>query len=340
MGEQEKSKLKKPEVVVVTGASAGLGRAIAVAFGKRGATVGLIARGGAGMDGLEGAKRDVEAAGGKALILPCDVADHVQVEAAAQKAEDALGPIDVWVNDAMTSVFGPVKEIQPEDFKRVTEVTYLGQVYGTMAALKRMLPRNKGHIVLVGSALAYRGIPLQSAYCGSKHAIQGFADSLRAELLHDKTDVKLCMVQMPAMNTPQFEWVKNLLPNKPQPVPPIYQPEVAAEAVYWAAHHDRREIFVGLSTDIAILGNKLFPQVGDWYLGRTGFKSQQRPNQPKDQDAPNNLYEPLPGDRTVHGPFDDKAKNFSPQLWLSLNRKWLAAVGLAVAGAIYVGKKS
>ena len=340
MGEQETSKLKKPEVVVVTGASAGLGRAIAVAFGKRGATVGLIARGGAGMDGLEGAKRDVEAAGGKALILPCDVADHVQVEAAAQKAEDALGPIDVWVNDAMTSVFGPVKEIQPEDFKRVTEVTYLGQVYGTMAALKRMLPRNKGHIVLVGSALAYRGIPLQSAYCGSKHAIQGFADSLRAELLHDKTDVKLCMVQMPAMNTPQFEWVKNLLPNKPQPVPPIYQPEVAAEAVYWAAHHDRREIFVGLSTDIAILGNKLFPQVGDWYLGRTGFKSQQRPNQPKDQDAPNNLYEPLPGDRTAHGPFDDKAKNFSPQLWLSLNRKWLAAVGLAVAGAVYVGKKS
>jgi len=331
---------KKPEVVVVTGASAGLGRAIAVAFGKRGAVVGLIARGGAGMDGLEGAKREVEKAGGKALILPCDVAEPDQVEAAAEKAETELGPIDVWVNDAMTSVFGPVKEIKPDDFKRVTEVTYLGQVYGTMAALKRMLPRDKGHIVLVGSALAYRGIPLQSAYCGAKHGIQGFADSLRAELLHDKSQVKLCMVQMPAMNTPQFDWVKNLLPNKPQPVPPIYQPEVAAEAVYWAAHHDRREIFVGTSTDIAILGNKLFPQVGDWYLGRTGFSSQQRPNQPKDRNGPDNLWEPVPGDHGAHGDFDDKAKAFSPQLWLSLNRKWLAVAGIIVAGAIFARRKS
>lgn len=324
---------KKAEVVVVTGASAGLGRAIACAFAKRGASVGLIARGGAGMDGLEGAKREVEKLGGKALILPCDVADHAQVDAAAQKAEEELGPIDVWVNDAMASVFGPVTEIKPEEFKRVTEVTYLGQVYGTMAALKRMKPRGKGHIVLVGSALAYRGIPLQSAYCGSKHAIQGFADSLRAELLHDKSKIHLCMVQMPAMNTPQFEWVKNLLPNKPQPVPPIFQPEVAAEAVYWAAHHRRREIFVGRSTDIAILGNKLFPQVGDWYLSRTGFKSQQRRGQPVDKNAPNNLWEALPGDRGAHGPFDKTAKTFSPQLWLSLNRKLvLAALGLAGLG--------
>ncbi len=319
----------KKEVVVVTGASTGLGRAIACAFAKRGASVGLIARGGAGMDGLEGAGRDVEQRGGKALLLPCDVADAEQVEAAAQKAERELGPIDVWVNNAMTSVFGPVHEIEPRDFKRVTDVTYLGQVYGTMAALKRMKPRDKGQIVLVGSALAYRGIPLQSAYCGAKHGIQGFADSLRAELLHDKSHVRLCMVQMPAMNTPQFEWVKNLLPDKPQPVPPIYQPEVAAEAVYWAAHHRRREIFVGVSTDIAILGNKLFPQVGDWYLSRTGFGSQQRKGQPTAKDAPNNLWEALSGDRGAHGPFDKKAKNFSLQLWLSLNRKpVLAALGV------------
>jgi NAD(P)-dependent dehydrogenase (short-subunit alcohol dehydrogenase family) len=330
----------KSEVVVITGASAGLGRAIAHTFGKRRASVGLIARGGEGMDGLEGAKKDVEAAGGKALILACDVADAQQVEAAAQRVEEEFGPIDVWVNDAMASVFGPVKEITPDEYKRVTEVTYLGQVYGTMAALKRMLPRDKGHIVLVGSALAYRGIPLQSAYCGAKHGIQGFADSLRAELLHDKTNVTLTMVQMPAMNTPQFEWVKNLLPNKPQPVPPIYQPEVAAEAVYWAAHHKRREIFVGGSTDIAIMGNKLFPELGDWYLSRTGFKSQQRMNQPKDPNAPNNLWEALPGDRTAHGPFDEQAKTFSLQLWLSLNRKLLALAMLAAAGVMLVGRKS
>lgn len=319
------------EVAVVTGASAGLGRAIACAFAKRGASVGLIARGGAGMDGLEGAKRDVEALGGKALMLPCDVADPEQVEAAAEKAEAELGPIDVWVNDAMTSVFGPVDEISAADYKRVTEVTYLGQVYGAMSALKRMKKRGKGHIILVGSALAYRGIPLQSAYCGAKHAIQGFADSLRAELLHAKSRIHICMVQMPAMNTPQFDWVKNLMPDKPQPVPPIYQPEVAAEAVYWAAHHRRREIFVGGSTDIAILGNKLFPQVGDWYLSRTGFRSQQRLGEPTNHAAPDNLYEPLSGDRGMHGDFDDKAKSSSKQLWLSLHRKSLFA-GLGLAG--------
>jgi short-subunit dehydrogenase len=329
-----------PEVVVVTGASAGLGRAIAIAFAKRGASVGLIARGGAGMDGLEGAKRDVERVGGKALILPCDVADPDQIEAAAQKTEEQLGPIDVWVNNAMASVFGPVTEIKPEEFRRVTEVTYLGQVYGTIAALKRMKPRDHGHIILIGSALAYRGIPLQSAYCGAKHGIQGFADSLRSELLHDKTQVKLTMMQMPAMNTPQFDWVKNLLPNKPQPVPPIYQPEVAAEAVYWAAHHNRREIFVGFSTDIAILGNKLFPQIGDWYLSRTGFQSQQRPGQPADKDLAYNLWEPLPGDHGPHGDFDKKSKTFSPQLWLSLNRKWLIVSGLVLAGVVFFRRKS
>ncbi|BDI34058.1 hypothetical protein CCAX7_61090 [Capsulimonas corticalis] len=326
----------KSEVVVVTGA--GLGRAIACAFAKRGAKVGLIARGGAGMAGLEGAKRDVERFGGTALILPCDVADASQVEEAARKAELELGPIDIWVNNAMASVFGPVQDSEAADFKRVTEVTYLGQVYGAMSSLRRMRTRDRGRIVLVGSALAYRGIPLQSAYCGAKHGIQGFADSLRAELLHEKSGVKLCMVQMPAMNTPQFDWVKNLLPNKAQPVPPIYQPEVAAEAVYWAARHGRREIFVGASTVIAILGNKLFPQVGDWYLGRTGFKSQQRLGQPKDGSAPNNLWEALPGDRGAHGDFDAQAKSFTPQLWLSLNRKWLALAALSVVGAVMLGR--
>jgi NAD(P)-dependent dehydrogenase (short-subunit alcohol dehydrogenase family) len=327
--------MDKSEVVVVTGASAGLGRAIACAFARRGAHVGLIARGGAGMDGLESAKKEVEALGGHALLLPCDVADAGAVDEAASLAERELGPIDIWINNAMTSVFGPVTEILPDEFRRVTEVTYLGQVYGTMAALKRMRPRNRGTIILVGSALAYRGIPLQSAYCGAKHAIQGFADSLRSELLHDRSDVHVCMVQMPAMNTPQFNWVKNMLPNKPQPVPPIYQPEVAAEAVYWAAHHRRRELFVGKSTVVAIMGNKLFPQVGDWYLARTGFQSQQRPDQPANKAAKYNLWEPLSGDHGTHGDFDDKSSDFSPQLWLSLNRKWLlagaGAVGLAAA---------
>src|SRR5918912_496967 len=233
----------KPEVVVVTGASAGVGRATAVAFAKRGARVGLLAR---GRDGLEGARTEVESAGGKALIIPADVSDADAVEEAAQRVEEDLGPIDVWVNNAMTSVFSPVKEMTPEEFRRVTEVTYLGYVYGTMAALKRMLPRNRGTIVQVGSALAYRGIPLQSAYCGAKHAIQGFMDSLRCELLHDGSRVRVAMVQMPALNTPQFGWVKSRLPHKAQPVPPIYQPEVAAEAIHWAAHHERREIWVGV----------------------------------------------------------------------------------------------
>ncbi|MEP7037515.1 MAG: SDR family oxidoreductase, partial [Acidobacteriota bacterium] len=216
---------KKPEVVVITGASAGLGRAIVRRFAQEGAHIGLVAR---GRDGLEGAKRDVEKLGGKAIIIEGDVADPKTTERAAEETEKAFGEIDIWINDAMVSVFSPVKEMKPEEYKRVTEVTYLGFVYGTLAALKRMLPRDRGVIVQVGSALAYRGIPLQSAYCASKHAINGFMDSLRAELIHDKSNVRASMVQMPAMNTPQFSWVKSRLPNKPQPVPPIYQPEVGA----------------------------------------------------------------------------------------------------------------
>ena len=321
----------EPQIVVVTGASAGLGRAIVRAFARKGAKLGLLAR---GRDGLEGARREVEAMGGKALVLPTDVADPDQVEAAAAAVEKQLGPIDIWVNDAMVSVFSPVKEMPPQEFKRVTEVTYLGVVYGTLAALKYMLPRNRGVIVQVGSALAYRGIPLQAAYCGAKHAIQGFMDSLRAELLHDHSRVQVTMVQMPALNTPQFRWVKSRLPHKARPVPPIFQPEVGAEAVVWAAHHPRRELYVAWPTVKAIVGDKLVPGVGDRYLARTGYESQQT-NEPADPDRPNNLWEPLPGDHGAHGVFDRRATDWSAQLWATTHRGLLALAGVGVAGLLY-----
>lgn len=315
---------KRHEVVVITGASAGLGRATVQAFARRGALIGLLAR---GRDGLEGARCDAERLGGKGLALPTDVSDPEQVERAAAAVESSFGPIDVWINDAMVSVFSPVKQMTAEDYRRVTEVTYLGAVHGTLSALRRMLPRDRGTIVQVGSALAYRGIPLQSAYSAAKHAIQGFNDSLRSELLHDKSNVKVTMVQMPALNTPQFDWVKNRLPRKPQPVPPVYQPEVAAEAIYHAAHHYRREWYVGGSTDIVIPGNKIVPGLGDWYLGKTGFQSQQT-EEPADPDAPNNLYQPLPGDSGAHGRFDRLAHDSSWQWWIDQHRGWLAVGGL------------
>jgi short-subunit dehydrogenase len=324
----------RPEVVVVTGASAGIGRAVAQRFAREGAKVGLIARGEAG---LVGAGRDVEAAGGEALVVAADVSDPEQVEAAAQQIEDELGPIDIWVNNAMLSVFSPFTEMTAGEFRRVTEVAYLGYVHGTYAALKRMVPRNTGTVVQVGSALAYRGIPLQSAYCGAKHAIQGFTESVRAELLHDKSDVHLTMVQMPAVNTPQFGWVKSRLPHKAQPVPPIYQPEVAAEAVYWAAHHRRPEVQVGLPTVVTIWGNKFFPGLGDRYLGKTGYKGQQTP-EPEDPNRPHNLWSPVDADRDhgAHGTFDDRAHAHSAQLTANLNRGKLAlaALGVALAGAV------
>ncbi|MGI8788862.1 MAG: SDR family oxidoreductase [Pyrinomonadaceae bacterium] len=317
----------KPEVVVITGASAGLGRAIGRRFAQDGAHIGLVAR---GRDGLEGAKADVEKLGGKAIIIQGDVADPETTERAAAETEKAFGEIDIWINDAMVSVFSPVKEMKPEEYKRVTEVTYLGFVYGTLAALKRMLPRDRGVIVQVGSALAYRGIPLQSAYCASKHAIQGFMDSLRTELIHDKSNVRASMVQMPAMNTPQFSWVKSLLPNKPQPVPPIYQPEVGAEAIYFVAHNDRREMYVGYPTVEAIVGNKIAPSLGDWYLAKGGYKSQQT-DESVAPDRKNNLYEPVPGDHGAHGSFDAKSKDFSPQVWADVNRGKVALAGLGIA---------
>jgi NAD(P)-dependent dehydrogenase (short-subunit alcohol dehydrogenase family) len=322
----------KSEVVVVTGASAGLGRAIAREFGRHGASVGLISR---NQERLEVAKREIEESGGRALVLPLDVADAAAVENAAQRVEEELGPIDVWVNNAMVSVFSPIEEMQAEEFKRVTEVTYLGVVYGTLAALKRMRPRNRGTIVQVGSALAYRSIPLQSAYCASKHAIAGFTDSLRCELIHQRSRINVCMVQMPALNTTQFGWVKSRLPHKAQPVPPIFQPEVGGRAVYWAAHHRRREVLVGGSTVAAIVGQKFIPGLLDEYLGRTGYKAQQHDGK-QDPNAPSNLWESVPGNFGAHGTFDDRAHPYSTELWLDTHRNWIWALPIAGMAATAV----
>jgi NAD(P)-dependent dehydrogenase (short-subunit alcohol dehydrogenase family) len=333
-------KSNKPRVIVITGAAAGVGRATAQMFAKtEGAHIGLIAR---GVEGLEGAKRDVESFGGKAIIIQCDVTDAEGMEAAAERVERELGPIDVWVNVAMTSVFAFIKETTAAEFKRVTDVCYLGYVNGTLAALKRMLPRNRGHIIQVGSALAYRGIPLQAAYCASKHAIQGFMDSLRSELIHDNSNIIAVMVQMPALNTPQFDWCKSKLPNKAQPVPPIYQPEIAAQAIVFASKNTRREIYVGLPTVIAIIGNKLFPRLGDWYLGKTGVKGQQT-QEKADPSKPNNLYEPVGGDPGAHGRFDSRAHSFSPQLWTDMHRDWIVGgvlIGiLATVGGLLLANR-
>src|SRR5919202_1879743 len=318
----------KPEVVVITGASAGIGRATVRKFAEHGAYIGLVAR---SLDGLEGARKEVEAAGGKALVLPTDVSDPDQVEAAATAVEEAFGPIDLWVNDAVASILSPFKEIKPEEFRRVTEVTYLGTVHGTLAALRHMRPRGEGKIVQVGSALAYRSIPLQSAYCSAKAAIRGFTDSIRTELIHDGSNVKITMVQMPAVNTPQFGWIKNRLPKQPQPVPPIFQPEVAAEAIYWAAHNDRRELYVGGPSVKAIMANKIAPGLLDYYLANTGYSGQQT-DEPAEPAQPNNLWEPLPGDRGAHGSFDSRAQDSSPQLWATENQDWLIPLGIGIAG--------
>ncbi len=329
-----RSKNGKPEVVVITGASAGVGRATAQAFARHGAHIGLIARGEAG---LEAAKTDVERLGGRALVLPLDVADADAVEAAAEFVENTFGPIDVWVNDAMVSVFSPFKEMTAKEFKQVTDVTYLGFVHGTMAALKRMLPRDRGTVVQVGSALAYRSIPLQSAYCGAKHAMVGFTDSIRCELVHDRSNVHITVVHMPALNTPQFGWVKSRLPYEAQPVPPIYQPEIAADAIYFAAHERRREVWVGAPTWQAIVAQKFIPGLLDLYLGKTGYKGQQT-DEPRDPDEPNNVFHPLDDDRDygAHGTFDRRARSDSPALWASKHRNWIAA-GVGTVAAVALG---
>ena len=317
---------KQSRVVVVTGASAGVGRATVRAFAGEGAHVGLIAR---DTEGLHAAAREVEELGGKGLAAPADVADADQVEEAAARIESELGPIDVWVNNAMTTVFARVVDITPAEFKRATEVTYLGAVYGTMAALRRMLPRNEGRIIQVGSALAYRSIPLQAAYCGAKHAIAGFTDSLRTELIHDGKNIHLTMVQLPAMNTPQFTWCRSKMPNHPQPVAPIFQPEVAAERIVWASHHKRREVFVGAPTVIAIEANKLAPAFADYYLGRTGFDSQQT-QEPVPKNRRDNLFEPVPGDFGAHGVFGQQAHEEAATTWLAQHKGTTALAGAAL----------
>jgi len=323
--------VRKREIVVITGASAGAGRAAVREFAKHGADIGLIAR---GRDGLEAAAREVEEYGGRALVLPVDVADAAAVQDAADHVEQKLGPIDIWVNDAMASVFSPIKQMTAEEFKRVTEVTYLGYVYGTLAALKYMLPRDRGTIVHVGSALAYRSIPLQSAYCASKHAILGFFASLRTELIHDKSNVQTTMVQMPALNTPQFGWVRSRLPRKAQPVPPIYQPEVAARLIYHPAHHpERREWYASWSVLKAIFGNKIAPSYADHYLARNGYEAQQYDGW-DDPNRPDNLFHPLPGDHGAHGVFDCRAKSWSAEAWAEEHAGMLGAalLGLGAAG--------
>lgn len=324
-------KNSKPEVVVVTGASAGVGRATVRRFAREGARIGMIAR---GLDRLEAARREVEELGGSGLILQADVSDATAVERAAARTEDEFGPIDVWVNNATVTVFSRVKDMLPEEYRRVTEVSYLGCVNGTLAALRRMLPRDRGAIVQVGSALAFRAIPLQSAYCAAKHAIQGFTESLRTELMHDKSNVYVTIVHLPALNTPQFSWNKVKLARQPQPVPPIYQPEVAAEAIYYMAHHRRREMVVGYPTVEAIYGDRIAPWLLDRILAKSGFESQQT-EQPVSPDRPNNLWEPVPGDYAAHGIFDERARGFSPQYWVNTHRS-LVAAGVAVMTGVGV----
>jgi short-subunit dehydrogenase len=318
------------EVVVITGASGGVGRATARKFASEGARIGLIAR---GRQGLEAAAREVEQAGGQAMVLPMDMTEPDQVEATASLVEDAFGPIDVWVNDAMVTVYAEFLDIEPEEFKQATDVTYLGMVWGTRAALKRMVPRDSGSIVQVCSAMSYRGIPLQAPYCGAKHACKGFTESAITELLHRKSKVRLSMIQLPGLNTTQFTWGRTKLPKQTTPVPPIYQLEIAADAVHYAAHHRRRQIYVGIPTVMNILGERTAPSLLDRYLAKMGYGSQMT-DTPLDPQGHDNLFEPVDEDRGAHGPFDNKAHSVSPQYALAKHRgKILAGVGVAAAGA-------
>ncbi len=332
-----KAKVDKAAVVVITGASAGIGRATVREFAKNGAHIALLAR---GEEGLEATRREVEEAGGKALVISVDVADQEAVENAASRIEEELGPIDVWVNNAFVGIFSEFLEMTPEEYRRVTDVTYFGQVWGTMAALRRMVPRNRGSVVLVGSALAYRGIPLQSAYCGAKHAVQGFHDSIRTELLHKKSNVHVTMVQLPGVNTPQFDWARARIPNKPKPSGGIYQPEVAAKAIHFAAYSKRKQVYVGVPALEAILGDKIASSLLDRILAKIGYSGQQRP-EPIGPHRQDNMFEPVPGDHGAHGSFDAKARSFSPQLWATMHRGKLAlaAGALTAIGAAWLGRR-
>jgi NAD(P)-dependent dehydrogenase (short-subunit alcohol dehydrogenase family) len=322
------------KTVVITGASAGVGRATARLFGEKGWRVALVAR---GIDGLEAAKREIEQAGGEAMVLPTDVADESAVDAAAERVEREWGPIDVWVNDAMATIFCEFMQVPPEDFRRATEVTYLGTVWGTRAALKRMLPRDRGTIVQVGSALAYRSIPLQAPYCGAKSAIRGFTDSLRSELIHRKSRVHLTMVQLSAFNTPQFDWGRTCMAKQPQPLPPIFQPEVAARGIYFAATHRRREVWVGWPAIKAIVGTRLLPGLGDWILASEAY-SGQHTDEPLPPGRKDNLYAPVPGDHGAHGRFDTRAKRRSIQLKLTMHRGALVAAAALGAAAVLLSR--
>ena len=324
--------MQSQEVVVVTGAGKGIGRAVVRRFTGEGVAIGLLGR---GTEALEAARREVERAGGRCLVVPTDVAAAESVDSAATKVEETLGPIDIWVNNAMTTVFAYFDEITPEEYERATRVTYLGTVWGTRAALRRMLPRDRGAIVQVGSAMAYRGIPLQSPYCGSKHAVKGFQESLRTELRHRGSNVHLTMVQLPGLNTPQFDHCRSKMPEHPMPVPPVYQPEVAADAIHWAAHHRRREVYVGVPAVCTILGNKLAPWLAERYLAKTAVSGQQMTDRPPtriNQDG--NLFEPDPGDPGAHGRFDDRAHEHSVQWFATRHRRALAAGAAAAAAAV------
>lgn len=329
---QESGRAVTPEVVVITGASAGVGRATARRFARDGAAIGLIAR---GRDGLEAVRSEVEALGGRAAVVSADVADADQVEHAAATIEQALGPIGIWINNAMATLHAPLAEIRPDEFKRATEVTYLGAVWGTMAALKRMRGRERGTIVQVSSGLAFRAIPLQAPYCGAKHALRGFTDSLRSELLHEHSRIHVGMVHLPAVNTPQFTWSRTRLSRHPKPVPPIFQPEVAADAIHWAAHHRRRDLFVGMSSLAVTWAGRLAPRLLDHYLARAGYAQQQTEQEIDPATRADNLWTPVGGDPGAHGEFDKEARAHSAQLWATQHRGWLAAAG--ALGGVAVG---